>query len=100
MLTALTGGCASEEPDTGPEQILRGEVHSTEAQISIETADWTYSVPLDGVWWVDQENVWHDSGRPECLAPMNAPAAVTFAAVEVTIEGAMWRPVVWIDCRQ
>lgn len=100
VTAALAGGCTSEEPDTGPEVIRRGEVHSTEAQISIEAEDWTYAVPLDGVQWVDQDNVWHESGRPECLAPTNQPTTVTFAAVEVTIEGSTWRPVVWIDCRQ
>ena len=91
--------CASEETDPAAGIILRGEAHSAEGAISIETGDWTYSVPLDGVQWVDVEDIWHDEGRPECLPPMDRPATVTFAAVEVTIEGTTWRPVVWVDCR-
>lgn len=79
--------------------ILRGEVHSAEGAISIETGEWTYGVPFDGVRWVDSDNVWHDEGRPECLPPIDPPATVTFAAVEVTIEGSTWRSVVWVDCR-
>jgi hypothetical protein len=95
----VASACAAGEADPGPAVILRGEVHSAEGAISIETGEWTYGVPFDGVRWVDSDNVWHDEGRPECLPPIDPPATVTFAAVEVTIEGSTWRSVVWVDCR-
>jgi hypothetical protein len=73
---------------------------AAEGAISIEADGWTYAVPLDGVTWIDAAGTWHhDGGRPDCLAA-DAPAhQVRFAAVEVTVEGATWRPVVWVDCR-
>ena len=71
---------------------------SAEGAISIEADGWTYGVPLDGVRWVDASNTWHDDGRPACLAA-SATSPVTFGAVEVTVDGTTWRPVVWVDCR-
>jgi hypothetical protein len=72
---------------------------SAEGAISIEAAGWTYGVPLDGVRWIDGTNTWHEDGRPECLPASGTTLPVTFAAVEVTVNGATWRPVVWVDCR-
>ena len=91
--------CASDETDLGQPVMLRGEAHAAEGAISIETADWTYAVPLDGVSWVAEDDVWHDSGRPDCLQPSDQVTTVTFAAVEVTVEGTTWRPVIWVHCR-
>jgi hypothetical protein len=48
--------------------------------------------------WVDRQGMRHDRGRPECLAP-GTSGDVKFAAVEVQIGGATWRPVVWISCQ-
>ena len=49
--------------------------------------------------WVDEMGVWHDGGdSPSCLST-DRSVIVRFASVEVTVEGATWRPVVWIDCR-
>lgn len=79
--------------------VLSGEAHSADNAISIFTDDWTYSVPLEGVTWVDTNNTWHEQGRPECLPPSTETIPVTFATVQVTIEGATWRPVVWVSCR-
>ena len=72
---------------------------SVEGAISIEADGWSYGVPLDGVEWIDSQNAWHESGRPECLPPTGTTRSVTFAAVEVTVHGTTWRPVVWVDCR-
>ncbi len=72
---------------------------SAEGAISIEADGWTYSVPLDGVAWIDSTNTWHDGGRPECLPQAGTARPVTFGAVEVTVRGSTWRPVVWVDCR-
>lgn len=79
--------------------VQRGEAHAAGGAVSIVTDDWTYSVPLDGVRWVDPENTWHESGRPSCLAPAATPVQVTFGAVQVTLEGVTWRSVVWVSCR-
>jgi hypothetical protein len=55
---------------------------------------------LPGVSWVDASNVWHQGDEPpECLVAARSVEGVRFAAVEVSIEGSTWRPVVWIDCR-
>ena len=78
--------------------VLTGVAHSAEGAISIETGDWTYGVPLDGVQWTDANGAWHEGGRPDCLPPAEETIPVRFAAVEVTIEGVTWRPVVWVSC--
>jgi ribose 1,5-bisphosphokinase PhnN len=72
---------------------------SAEGAISIEADGWTYGVPLDGVRWIDETNTWHQDGRPDCLPAAGTTLPVTFGAVEVTVEGVGWRPVVWVDCR-
>jgi hypothetical protein len=100
VLAFAMAACGSAETDRGSHELLRGEVHSAEGAISLETEDWTYAVPIDGVAWIDQANTWHEDGRPECLPPVDPPPVVTFAAVEVTIEERTWRPVVWVDCRE
>ena len=99
LVTVLVATGCSAEQDPGFAEVLTGQAHSADGAISIETGEWTYAVPLDGVQWVDAEGVWHDNGRPECLPPAAQPLPVTFAAVEVTIEGTTWRPVVWVDCQ-
>ena len=76
-----------------------GIATSAEGAISIEADGWTYGVSLDGVSWVDAQNTWHDSGRPDCLPATGATGPITFGAVEVTVEGTTWRPVVWVSCR-
>lgn len=94
----LASCAAAPAPSSQAARILTGQAHSAEGAISIETGDWTYAVPLDGVSWTDWNGVWHDSGRPECLPPSEQTIPVTFAAVEVNVEGMTWRPVVWISC--
>ncbi len=93
----LVTSCATTAPP-GQVQILTGEAYSAEGAISIETGDWTYAVPLGGVRWTDANGASHESGRPECLPPAEETIPVTFAAVEVTVEGVTWRPVVWVSC--
>jgi hypothetical protein len=76
-----------------------GVPSSAPGAISIEADGWTYSVPLDGVAWIDDGGSWHDSGRPTCLPVDGTTEAVRFGAVTVSLEGSTWRPVVWVDCR-
>jgi hypothetical protein len=90
-LAACQGGATSP-------QIQTGRADAAEGAISIETGGWTYSVPLDGVYWIDEAGTHHDSGRPDCLAP-GVSRQIRFAAVETTIEGTTWRPVVWVSCQ-
>ncbi len=93
----LVTSCATAAPP-GQAEILTGIAHSAEGAISIEAGGWTYGVPLDGVQWTDANGAWHESGRPECLPPAEETIPVTFAAMEVTVEGVTWRPVVWVSC--
>jgi hypothetical protein len=65
---------------------------------SITTDGWTYGFSSD-VPWTDANNSWHDGGTPDCLPPLSSVDEVRFAWIEVSVEGASWRPVVWIDCR-
>ena len=76
-----------------------GVAHSAEGAITLEAAGWSYGVGLDGVRWIDQSGTWHESGRPGCLPPGGTTELVRFGAVEVTIDGSTWRPVVLVDCR-
>ena len=102
MVLLLAACGSSDEPtEEGATRIaiLEGDAHAAEGAISIETGDWTYAVPLDGVTWVSADGVWNDSGRPDCLSPRNGTVRVRFAAAEVTIDGTTWRPVIWVDCR-
>ena len=65
---------------------------------SIVTTGWTYGFSSD-VAWTDASGSWHDGGTPACLPPLSSRDGVRFASVDVTVDGATWRPVVWIDCR-
>ena len=64
---------------------------------SISADDWTYGFAPD-VNWTDANGTWHEGSPPDCLVHGES-VNVTFAATEVTVEGAIWRPVVWVDCR-
>jgi hypothetical protein len=75
-----------------------GTASAADGAIMIETGDWTYSVPLEGVKWVDQAGTLHESGRPACLAS-GVTRQIRFAAVEVTVQESTWRPVVWVSCQ-
>lgn len=101
MLAAvLIAACSARVAQPNTTQILTGQVHAAEGAISIETGDWTYGVPLDGVRWVDAAGTVRESGRPDCLAPSATGTRVAFAAVDVTVNGSTWRPVVWVSCQQ
>ena len=97
-MSLALAGCATTTTKSNEVEILTGVAHSAEDAISIETGDWTYGVPLDGVQWTDANGAWHEDGRPECLPPAAETIPVRFAAVEVTLEGVTWRPVVWVSC--
>jgi hypothetical protein len=92
---ALVAGCQtviSPQVQTG-----RADVNATGDGGSISTSDWTYSLPTEGIVWVDGTGARHDGGRPDCLAP-GTSTQIRFAAVETRVEGATWRAVVWIAC--
>ena len=74
-----------------------GDAVSTETQISIQTDDWTYAVPLD-VQWTDAEGGWHSGSRPECLPPGGEIRDIRFAAVPVETRGTGFRQVVAVFC--
>ena len=95
----LAGAAGWSAARAAPTTIREGLAHSVEGAITIEADGWSYGVPLDGVRWTDEGGSLHESGRPACLEPARAPIPVRFAAAETTVEGATWRPVVWIDCR-
>jgi hypothetical protein len=60
---------------------------------------WAYAIPVESVKWRDASGAWHDAGRPDCL-PLGPQAVdrVTFATVDVNVNGVGWRPVVWVSC--
>lgn len=72
-------------------------VAPTQATATCDT--FAYAIPVDNVLWRDANGAWHDGQRPACLpvGPQRV-AGVTFASVDVTIEGHSWRPVVWVSC--
>ncbi len=103
VAVAISGACqngdARPRASTGiAPQIQTGRADAAEGAISISTSDWTYSVPLDGLMWIDQVGTRHDAGRPDCLPP-GVSRQVRFAAIETTVEGLTWRPVVWVSCK-
>jgi hypothetical protein len=65
---------------------------------SIITDDWTYGFSSD-LPWTDRTNSYHENGMPNCLPPLSSVEGLRFAWVAVSVEGAGWRQVVWIDCR-
>lgn len=67
--------------------------------ISVEVDGWTYSIPLDGVEWIDAAGSLHDGQRPDCLPVDGTTRPVMFGSVDVSKDGANWRAVVWVDCR-
>jgi hypothetical protein len=80
--------------------VMTGTAYSGEAQAGVRDANGReYGIPLDMIFWVDSKGSLHDRGRPECLPPAGQTKPVKFAAVEVSIEGVTWRPVVWVSCR-
>lgn len=103
LVAALAGlllagcGAPSETPLNANVRIMTGRADGASDGLSISTADWTYGGGF-GFAWTDSEGSWHQDGRPDCL-PQGASRQVTFAATEVTVNGASWRPIVWLDCR-
>jgi len=93
ILAGCGGGPVSPDIQTG-----RADVNAAGDGGSITTSDWTYSLPTEGVNWVDRQGSLHDGGRPECLAP-GTSTEIRFAAVEVRVGGSTWRAVVWISCQ-
>jgi len=94
VVVAAALGAAFLLGTKSPVSIHTGTASSAAGAISIEADGWTYSVPLDGVEWVDSLNAWHDSDRPACLPPTGATRPIRFGAVDVTAEQLSWRAVV------
>ena len=93
FLVSCAGGTVTPAIQTG-----RADVNAAGDGGSISTSDWTYGLPASGVTWVDSAGTSHDGGQPECLVP-GTSTEVRFAALDVTVEGSTWRPVVWISCQ-
>jgi len=72
---------------------------SAEGAITATTDDWSYSIPLDGVVWIDSSGSYHDGERPACLPASGTDVPVKFGSVDVSYQGSSWRAVVWVDCR-
>jgi hypothetical protein len=83
--------------DQGGVRVYTGRAYSTEVQIGVEAANWSFDVPLD-VPWKDAYGGWHSGERPACLPPTGNIPAITFGAVNVKRDGFRYRPVVWVDC--
>lgn len=64
---------------------------------SSTTDDWTYGFAAD-IDWLSRDGSKRDGDQRECLPPGASVDNLRFAAVEVTVEGGAWRPVVWVDC--
>ena len=102
VATALLAGVAGYVAGGSQSGVLvmTGSAHSGEGQVGVQDADGReYGIPLDMISWVDSNGSLHDRGRPECLPPTGQSKPVKFAAVEVSVEGVTWRPVVWVSCR-
>ena len=96
----LLAGCetpVTDQASTSSVTFHTGLPHSAPGAISVEADGWTYSIPMD-VKWVDAQGSLHDGDRPACLPPEGATGPVRFASVDVTVEGASWRQVVWVAC--
>jgi hypothetical protein len=72
---------------------------SAEGAITVTADGWSYSIPLDGVEWIDASGSLHDGERPDCLPASGTDVPVTFGSVDVSYQGSSWRAVVWVDCR-
>ena len=73
--------------------------YSAPGAVSFQADGSTFGLSApDGVPWMDATGL-HLGSRPECLPPDGTTAPVRFATVDVTIEGATWSPIVWVDCR-
>lgn len=93
FVAVVVGACGG----AGGPAVLTGRADAGEGGLSISTGDFTYGGGY-GFAWTDEGGTWHDRGRPTCL-PTGASRQVRFAATEVTVDGATWRPIVWVDCR-
>ena len=98
IVAAFVGACGSDGTVSPAIQTGRADLNAAGDGGSISTGDWTYGLPTEGVMWMDRQGTRHDSGLPECLAP-GTSTDVKFAAVEVQVDGATWRPVIWISCQ-
>ena len=97
VVAASVAGCAAG-PVSPEVQTGRADVNADGTGGSIETSDWTYGLPTNGITWVDQQGALHDTGRPDCLVP-GTSTEVSFAAIRVQLGTETLRPVVWISCQ-
>jgi hypothetical protein len=78
--------------------VLRGVAYVGVDEASVVVGGWAYGIDGTGnLSWVDAQGTIHTNGWPACLTPGNDP--ITFGEVPVTLDGATWRQVVWVDCR-
>jgi hypothetical protein len=84
--------------DEAAAQIIGFESRDEYNFVSLQNDDWSYAFQQDAVRWIDAENVWHESGLPECITSQYG-SVVRFAWVEARVEGSRSRVVVLVDCR-
>ena len=103
LVLGLVGACAPAAEGVAPTdspnvRILTGLADTNNrGSGSVEADGWTYGVPSD-VMWMDGGGMWHDGGPIDCLPPLASQVRIRFGAVDVTIQGTSWRPIVWIQC--
>ena len=96
-LAAILGFIAGEHHQPGT-TVLRGIAHVGLDEASVTVGGWVYGISGAGnVTWVGTQGTTHTNGWPACLTPGNDP--ITFGEVPVTLDGATWHQVVWVDCR-
>jgi hypothetical protein len=78
-------------------RIAVGSASSSRYEITVETADWAYGVPLETPWY-DQAGVEHFGTRPSCIPPVGYVPNVHVQWVSYHADGATQRQVVAVDC--
>ena len=97
LVVAVVAGFAAGSWRFGP-SVHTGMAQSAEGAISVQSDGWSYGIPKD-IAWTDEQDSFHERGRPDCLPPSAAPIPIRFSAVEVNAGAVQWRQVVWVDCR-
>ena len=78
--------------------VAMGTFYVGDREASGDVNGWVYGIS-ESVAWLDARDSWHESGWPDCLAPIGATKTVRFGYASVdgpTTES--WRQVVWVSC--
>ena len=78
--------------------VLSGTATAGDHRASVYVGDSSYHLPMD-IPWQGTDGVWHDDGRPACLAPGGVNVPVRFGETWVHgPSGVSWPQVVWVVC--